>query len=169
MKWFLALVGLLALGWFAYHQHTLVKTAYVNGLPEYSQLPGREYIVERDCYTFTLKHHKSDWPLIGANAPDASLSVSALPAEVTEKNIGKETPDVHILDVVRTGSRFKIASVRRDQGAKSTSISFEILFLDENARRYSRLDAFWIMDHSHDQEGAAPAILETYAVQRVKK
>ncbi|HEY9154439.1 MAG TPA: hypothetical protein VIM69_04870 [Opitutaceae bacterium] len=169
MKWFFALLALLAIGWFVYHQRNSVKTSYVNGLPEYSMMPGREYVVERDCYIFTLKNKKNDWPFIGANAPDAALSVAALPTEVTDKNIGRELPEAHILDVVRTGSRFKIASVRRDVRDKQTSITFEILFLDETERRYARLDAYWIIDHSRDNDDIAPTILESYAVPRVKK
>jgi len=169
MKWLFGLLGIVLFSWFVYVQRTGAKTSYVNGLPEYAMMPGREYVVERDCYVFTLKHKKNDWPFIGANAPDAGLSVPSLPAEVSEKNTGRDLPDLHILDVVRTGSRFKIASVRRDVKGKHTSITFEILFLDENERRYSRLDAFWIIDHSRDNDGVAPSILETYAVPRVKK
>ena len=88
---------------------------------------------------------------------------------MTDKNIGRELPEAHILDVVRTGSRFKIASVRRDIKGSKTSITFEILFLDEHERRYARVDAYWIIDHSHDNQDQAPSILETYAVPRVKK
>src|SRR3569833_3732645 len=114
MKWLLALLAVLAIGWFIYSQRTGTKTSYVNGLPEYSMMPGREYVMERDCYIFTLNHKKNDWPFIGANAPAAALSVPALPPEVSDKNVGRELPEAHILDVARTGSRFKIASVRRD-------------------------------------------------------
>ena len=47
----------------AYLDFHAVKTTYVNGLPLYSgALPGREYILERDCYVFKFKNHSSDWP-----------------------------------------------------------------------------------------------------------
>ena len=40
---------------------------------------------------------------------------------------------------------------------------------DEFKRRYPRLDAFWILDHTPEQRNEAPLVLADYAVERVKK
>jgi hypothetical protein len=168
-KWILAFVALLAVSLFIWTERTGTKTAYVNGLVQYNTLPGREYIFERDCYIFKFKHHPTTYPLIGANAPDLSATVAELPSTVTPDNIGKDLPEVRLLDVVRTGSRFRLVSVRRDQSRKKTSITFELLFVDEAERKYPRVDAQCILDHSPEEKGEAPRILEGYAVERVKK
>ena len=73
-------------------------------------------------------------------------------------------PNVRILDVLHVGDHFRIISVRRDQAPGKTTISFEILLRDEEARKYPRLDAFWIMDHTPEKVGAAPTIMIAYAV-----
>ena len=65
--------------------------------------------------------------------------------------------------------RFKLFSVRRDEGPKETFITFEIQFMDETDRQYPRLDAFCILDHAPEKNGAPPEFLEHYAVPRVKK
>ena len=44
--------------------------------------------------------------------------------------------------------------------------AFELLFTDEAARKYPRVDATWIMDHAPEQTGKAPSILADYAVPR---
>ena len=168
MKWILGTCALVLCAAFFLWQRDSVKVSYVNGLPQYNQLPGREFILQRDCFIFKLKDRSSVWPLIGANAPDASASVAELPMEVDEKWIGTETEGVRILDVARVGSRFKIVSVRREESRRGTSISFEILFMDEAERRYPRLDAYWILDHTPELHGAAPFILPDYAAARVK-
>lgn len=168
-KWiWAALIAVLLTG-FVLWQRSGTKTAYVNGLPEYNQLPNREYIFQRDCYLFKFNDRNTSYPLVGANAPEASISVPQLPVEVSEKNIGLKTDQLRILDVVRTGSRFKIISVRREESRKQTTITFEILFMDEADRKYPRMDAYYILDHTPEQHGAAPQILAEYAVERVKK
>jgi hypothetical protein len=169
MKWFLSLIAIVVVIGFILFQRNSVKSSFVNGLPEYSRLPNQEYILERDCYVFKFKDHDTSWPLIGANAPSLAINVPSLPAEVTEKNIGADYPNLRILDVVRSGARFKIVSVRRDQSRKGTSITFEILLLDEAERHYPRLDAFWIIDHAAEKAGTAPSVVQDYAVLRVKK
>jgi hypothetical protein len=163
MKWVFILLGVLLVGWLVVAQRNSTKTSYVNGLSEYNTLPGREYIFERDCYVFKLKEHNTSWPLVGDHA-----LVAGLPDAIDPKQIGADLPDLRVLDIVRTGSRFKLVSVRRDENRKGDHVSFEILFLDEAERQYPRLDAFHIMDHSPEAQGAAPGILPAYAVERVK-
>src|SRR5271156_3289744 len=111
MKWFLAAVGVAVVAAFAYLQLNSVKTTYVNGLAPYTALPGREFIVERDCYVFKFKSSDTDWPLLGSRevVPD-------LPAEVSATNVGAEFNSVLILDFIHFVYLFRIASVRRDTG-----------------------------------------------------
>jgi len=166
MKWILAGAAALLLAGFIYWQANTFKTTYVNGLPEYTRLPGREYIFERDCYIFKLKAHDTVWPLVGANVPGAPIAVRELPAEVAPKFVGAKLPAVRILYIAHTGDRFRMVSVRRDSGRHGTVITFEIVFLNVDGRPYPRLDAYWIMDHTPEQHGLAPAILPDYAVPR---
>jgi len=144
-------------------QLNAVKITYVNGLPAYTDLPGQEYIFEQDCYIFEFRSHHSDWPLVGTHA-----RVPGLPPDVDAARIGADLPAVRILGIARTGDRFRIVSVRRDESRQGTTITFEILFMDESARPYPRLDAYWIMDHTPEKSGLPPTILAQYAVRRVK-
>ncbi len=164
-KWILAGVGAILIGFFIYWQANSVKEVYVNGLAPYSQIPGRLYVLERNCYIFKFKHHSSDYPYIGANAPGEPMTVAALPAEVSRKFVGKDLPGVRILDVVHVGDRFRIVSVRRDTSRHGTTVTFEILLGNEEHRAYSRLDAYWIMNHAPEKHGEAPTILPGYAVE----
>jgi hypothetical protein len=159
MKWFLAAVGVAALAAFAYLQLHSVKVTYVNGLAPYTTIPGREYVVEHDCYVFKFKAHGSDWPFLGAHA-----TVPDLPADFSAANVGADLPAVHILDVIHVGDHFRIVSVRRDVSRTGTQITFEVLLSEEATRKYPRLDAYWIMDHAPEKTGAAPTILPDYAV-----
>ncbi len=159
MKWLIAAIIAALIVWVAYLQRNSVKTSYVNGLAPYTNLPGRDFILEKDCYIFKLTKHDSDWPLIGAHA-----TVPELPAEVKDSNIGADIPGARILGVLRTGDHFKIASVRRDESRAGTTITFEIALENESTRKYPRLDAYWIMDHSPEKNGGAPSILAAYAV-----
>ena len=163
MKWIIAAVFGVALTTFTFWPRDEIKTAYVNGLPEYNHLPGQEYIFQYDCYIFKFTDQDSSWPLVGAR-----ITVPALPAEVTPANIGATIPGVRILGVVRVGERFKIASVRRQESKSGVSISFELLFMDEARREVPRMDAFWIMDHTPETRGLPPTIREDYAVARIK-
>ena len=52
---------------------------------------------------------------------------------------------------------------------RRTQITFEIVFLNVDGRPYPRMDAYWILDHTPEQHGAAPTILPDYAVERVMK
>lgn len=163
-KWILAVVCALLIGVFIYWQANSVKEVYVNGLAPYEKLPGREFIVTRDCYIFKFKHHDSDYPLLGANDPGAPMTVPALPREVSAKYVGANLPEVRILGVVHIGARFFIASVRRDTSRRGTTVTFEVLFSNRNRREFPRVDAYWIMDHNPEKHGKAPTILPEYAV-----
>jgi hypothetical protein len=163
MKWILAALLTVLIAGFAYWQRQGVKVSYVNGLSTYNNLPGREYILQRDCYLFKLDDRPSSWPYLG----DFGV-VASLPAEVDYKHLNIKHPTGRIIDVVRTGSRFKLVSVRRDESRHGTSISFELLFSDEDQRKYPRIDAYFIMDHAPEAEGKAPSLLRSYAVERVK-
>ncbi len=159
MKWFLAAVALAVLAAFAYLQLHSVKTTYVNGLVPYTTLPGRDYIVEHDCYVFKFKDQNTDWPLLGARD-----TVPELPADVNASNVGSDFPRIRILDVIHVGDHFRLASVRRDVSRAGTRVTFEVLLSDEATRKYPRLDTYWIMDHSPESVGAAPTFLPAYAV-----
>jgi hypothetical protein len=163
MKWVLALLCAVLIAGFVYWQRQGVKVSYVNGLPTYSALPNREYIFQRDCYLFTLDDRSSSWPYVCDHAVVASL-----PADVDPKHLSVNYPGGRLIDVVRTGSRFKLVSVRRDESRHGTSISFELLFVDEDQRKYPRIDAYFIMDHTPEARGEAPSLLPAYAVERVR-
>ena len=163
MKWIIAAVLALLIAGFTYWQRQGVKVSYVNGLNAYNSLPGREYIFQRDCYLFKLNDRPSSWPYVGDHAVVASL-----PEVVEPKHLDAVHPNGRIIDVVRTGSRFKLVSVRRDESRQGTSISFELLFADEDQRKYPRIDAYFIMNHAPEAEGKAPNLLSNYAVERVK-
>jgi hypothetical protein len=164
MKWLLALVVAALLLGFVYFERQSVKTTYVNGLMPYTNLPGREFILERDCYIFKFKSRDSSWPLFASQA-----TVAGLPAEVKDGEVGADIPDIRILGVLRVGDLFRIVSVRRDESRAGTAISFEVLLSDESSRKYPRLDAYWIMDHSPEKSGRAPEIMTAYAVPRGKE
>jgi hypothetical protein len=163
MKWLYALalaalVAVLVMGWGYWQRHS-VKSAYVNGLPPYNQLRGLAFILEKDCYIFEFKSGEAMYPLLGAHD-----TVPALPAEVKDSNVGASFPDVRILGVLRTGDRFRIASVRQDTSRSGTVISFEIVLDNESSRAFYKLDAYWMMDHSPEKTGAAPVFMSIYAV-----
>jgi len=159
MKWLLAILAAALVAGYVYWQRNTVKTSYVNGLPPYTTLPGRDFILERDCYIFKFKSRDTDWPLLASHA-----TVPELPQEVADANVGRDFPDVRILGVLRVGDHFRIASVRRDQSRSQTRISFEVALSNESTRRYPRLDAYCIIDHSPEKDGEAPRIMTEYAV-----
>jgi len=163
MKWALATVVLVFVGFLVYIRLTSTKTQYVNGLSAYSAQTDREYILEHECYIFKFKSPNSDWPLIGAKD-----TVPDLPAEVRESNVGMDLPNIRILDVLHVGDHFRVVSVRRDAAPQKTTITFEILLQNESARKYPRLDAFWILDHDPEKAGNAPKIMTSYAVSAEK-
>jgi hypothetical protein len=159
MKWVLIAALACLVAAYAFWQRNAVKTSYVNGLAPYTNLPGRDYILQQDCYIFKLKHRSSDWPFLGTHAVAPEL-----PEAVRDSLVGTETEGARILGVLKVGDHFKVVSVRRDQSRTQTVISFEVILADESTRRYPRLDAYWIMDHSGDNQGLPPSILPAYAV-----
>jgi hypothetical protein len=159
MKWFMAAVAIALFVAFTYFQLNSVKTTYVNGLAPYTTLPGRDYIVEHDCYVFKFKDQGTDWPMLGSRE-----TVPDLPEDVSALNIGADLPKVRILDVIHVGDHFRLASVRRDVSRTSTRVTFEVLLADEATRKYPRLDTYWIMDHTPEVAGGAPTFLTAYAV-----
>jgi hypothetical protein len=160
MKWLLVAVVAALVLMVVYMQRDISKTTYVNGLAPYTTLPGRNFVVERDCYVFKLKAADSNWPFLGAHD-----TVPGLPVEVKESNVGADLPDVRILDVIHVGDHFRLASVVKEESPGKTTITFEIILENEATRKFPRLDAFWIMDHSPEKEGGAPRIMTDYAVQ----
>ena len=163
MKWIIAVIVALVFAGLVYWQRQGIKVSYVNGLTAYNALPGREYIFQRDCYLFKLNERPSSWPYVGDQAV-----VPSLPSEVDPKHLDATHPTGRIIDVVRTGDRFKLVSVRRDESRLGTAMSFELVFLNEADRKYPRIDAYFIMDHSPEVRGEAPSLLRAYAVERVK-
>jgi hypothetical protein len=166
MKWLYAtiaaaLIAGMAFGWAAWQRNS-VKSNYVNGLPPYNHLRGLAYIVEQDCYIFEFKSHEAMYPLLASHA-----TVPDLPAEVNQSNVGADFPTVRILGVIRTGDRFRIASVRQDTSRAGTVISFEIVLDNESSRSFFKLDSYWMLDHSPEKVGAAPTYLPSYAVPSV--
>jgi hypothetical protein len=161
MKWILAAAAAVLVAAFVLMQRNGVKTAYVNGLPAYNQLPGREFILQRDCYIFKFKDRATDWPLLADHAV-----VPALPEKVEDSRVGTETDQVRILATARVGSLVRIVSVRRDESRTATSITFEVLFLDERDRPYPRVDTFLLLDHSPEKDGKPPQFLARYVVPR---
>jgi hypothetical protein len=159
MKWLLIALGVALVAALVFWQANSSKTAYLNGLPLYRDLPNRQFIFECDCYIFKLKDHDTDWPLVATQ-----LTVPELPAEVTENNVGADLPAVRILGIAHIGERFKIVSVRQDKNRRGSKITFEILFLDEASHKYARMDADDIMDHAPEAEGLAPTIRPDFAV-----
>jgi hypothetical protein len=159
MKWLLAAAFAALLVGYVYWQRQSVKTTYVNGLAPYTNLAGREFILEQDCYIFKLRAHDTSWPLLGAHE-----TVPELPAQVKESDVGADLPGVRILGIVRTGDRFHLASVRRDESRAEKRVTFEIVLVDESTRPFPRLDAYVMLDHSPEKEGAAPRFMADYAV-----
>lgn len=163
MKWLYALVAAVliagaVIGW-EYRERNSVKSAYVNALPPYTQLRGLAYIIEQDCYIFEFKSGEAMYPLLASHE-----TVPDLPVDVKQTNVGADFPKVRILGVIKTGDRFRIASVRMDTSRTGSVISFEIVLDNESSRAFYKLDTYWMMDHSPEKVGAAPTYLPSYAV-----
>ena len=158
MKWILAAVAAILIGAFVLWQRSAVKSSYVNGLDAYHNLPNQEYILEKDCYIFSCDKH-SHFPFMAAHD-----TVPGLPEEVDKKNVGQEFGDIKIIDIAKTGSHFRIVSVRRDDSRTGTEITFEVLFRDELERAFPRVDCYYMLDHTPEAKGQAPAFLVRYAV-----
>lgn len=141
-KWLLTVVLVIIVGWALWFQVNTTKIAYVNGLDAYAHMPGREYILQKDCYVFSWRHTiATAHPLLGINAPDVAARTPELPPEVTRANVEKPRPGVRIMDVIPKGTRFRILSVRMEESRRTgISISYEIYLLDNLERPYPRVD-----------------------------
>jgi len=172
LKWFIAAVCVALLGWFIWFQVNTVKISYVNGLAPYDVMPGREYVLQHDCYVFAWHDRKSiatAHPLIGVNLPGAHASLDALPREVSLERIGQAQPLVRLMDVIPKGTRFRLLSVRREQSRRAgTFITYEIGFLDGVDRPYQRTDARPII-LPPTRPGDLPQFDEAIAVPWIKR
>ncbi|WP_404421267.1 hypothetical protein [Nibricoccus sp. IMCC34717] len=162
MKWFISLTALVLVVGFVLWQRSGTKVSYVNGLPIYSSLPNREFLFQQDAYILKTKGPQA-YPLVAGHA-----QLPALPETVDAAMIGRTFGDVTVLGTVKTGSRVRIISVRREEGKQGTLISFEVLFHDEAERPYPRLDARLLLDHSPEAAGEPPRFLDGVVVPRVK-
>jgi hypothetical protein len=169
-KWIIALGGALLFGWFLWFQMNTTKISYVNGLAPYDVMPGREYILQHDSYVFAWKKNPtSGFPLLGANAPSVRTSVSALPANSSRDNIGREFAEVRIVDLIPRGTRLLVTSVRREQSRRAgTVITYEAKLLDEVDRAYQKVDLRPML-LPVAQGGDVPVIDETIAVPWIKR
>jgi hypothetical protein len=169
LKWIIAVALAAGLGWFIWFQLNTTKISYVNGLAPYDVMPGRDYVLQCDCYVFAW--HKSiatAYPLLGVNLPGARTSLAALPREVREDLIGTAQPLVRLMNVIPKGTRFKVLSVRREQSRRTgTFISYEIKFLDDIDRPYQRIDIRPILLPQDNKDGV-PQIDDMIAVPWVK-
>ena len=95
---------------------------------------------------------------------EVAITVPALPAEVDRRHVGETIGDIKLIDIARTGSHFRIVSVRRDESHKGTEITFEVLFRDELDRAFPRVDCYYMLDHAPEAQGKAPSFLIRYAV-----
>ncbi|MEI6106017.1 MAG: hypothetical protein WCR49_03295 [Opitutae bacterium] len=170
MKWLIPVGGLILAGWFAWFQLNTTKISYVNGLAPYDVMPGREYILQHDCYVFAW--HKSiatAYPLLGVNHPAVRTSLAALPKDVRADLVGTPQPLVRLMNMIPQGTRFKLLSVRREQSRRTgTFISYEIKFLDEVDRPYQRIDIRPLLLPT-ERPGDVPQIDETIAVPWIKR
>jgi hypothetical protein len=162
MKWLISLTALALTVGFVLWQRSGTKVAYVNGLPAYSSLPNREFLFQQDAYILKAKGPQA-YPLVAGHA-----QVPSLPESVDDAAIGRTFGECTVLGTVKTGSRVRIISVRREEGKLGTLISFEILFLDEADRPYPRLDARLLLDHAPENAGEPPRFLDGVVVPRVK-
>lgn len=170
MKWFIAVAGAVLIGWFAWFQLNTTKISYVNGLAPYNVMPGRDYILEHDCYVFVWRESPtSGFPLLGVNHPDVLSRTSGLPRESARTNLGRKFPEVRILDLIPQGTRLRLTSVRREQSRRAgVVISYEAKFLDEVDRPYPKVDLRPILLPAA-QPGDVPEIDTTIAVPWLKR
>lgn len=172
LKWIIAAIIAVLLGWFIWFQVNTVKISYVNGLAPYDVMPGREYVLQHDCYVFAWHDRKSiatAYPLLGVNLPGARSSVDALPREVARERIGQALPLVRLMDVIPKGTRFRLLSVRREESRRTgTFISYEVGFMDGVDRPYQRTDLRPIL-LPPASPGDLPRLDEAVAVPWVKR
>jgi hypothetical protein len=142
MKWIIPVAGAAVIGWFVWFQVNATKISYVNGLPPYDVMPGREFILQRDCYVFNWRRDPAKgFPLLGAHAPGTRSHVADLPSDSSPTRRGQELPALRILDLIPKGTRLLLTSVRREESRRTgILITYEAKFLDEVDRPYQKVD-----------------------------
>jgi hypothetical protein len=170
MKWILAAIGLALAGWFGWFQLNTTKVSYVNGLAPYDVMPGREYILEHDCYVFAWREDPTaGFPLLGARIRGARTSVDALPQDSSTSYRGRALEKVRILDLIPRGTRLLITSVRREESRRAgTVISYEARLLDDVDRPYQKVDLRPIL-LPVARGGDVPAVDPAVAVPWIKR
>lgn len=170
-KKLLTIALVILVGWALWWQMNTTKIAYVNGLDAYAHMPGREYILQVDCYVFAWRHRSlpTAHPLLGVNSPAVTASTPALPREVTRTNLEKSFPEVRLIDVIPKGTRFRVLSVRTEESRRAgLFISYEIHLLDDLNHAYQRVDLRPIqLPVAHPAD--APAIDPAIAVPWIKR
>jgi hypothetical protein len=170
MKWLpvvvILILAALGLRW----QLNSVKVSYVNGLDQYSVMPGKEYILQVDCYVFNWSDDPAPgFPVIGTNLPAATTRVDALPADATASRAGQHLGKVHIFDLIPRGTRLLITSVRREESRKAgTIITYEAKLQDGIERPYAKVDLRTLL-LPVAKGGDVPAIDPTVAVPWIKR
>jgi hypothetical protein len=170
MKWLIALVGAALVGWFVWFQINTTKISYVNGLAPYDVVPGREYILQHDCFVYADRvNPTTGFPLLGTSHRGVRTRVAALPEKIQEDLRGQSLPGVRIVDIIPRGTRILITSVRREQSRRAgTVISYEAKFTDGIERAYQKVDLRPIL-LPVAQPGDVPEIDTTIAAPWVKR
>jgi hypothetical protein len=170
MKWMISIALAVLAGWFAWFQWQSTKVAYVNGLAPYDVVPGREFILQHPACVFAWKKKSmSGFPLLGAHVAGARTSVPELPAQPTAVAVGAELPEVRILEVIPSGTRLLITSVRREESRSAgVVITYEAKLLDEVQRAYQKVDLRPVLlPVAHP--GDVPEIDDTILVPWIKR
>lgn len=170
MKWLLIAAAVLLAGLGLHWQLNTTKISYVNGLEPYDVMPGREYILQHDCYVFAWREDPtSGFPLLGCGHPDVRNRVAALPAESARSHVGRELEQVRIVDLIPRGTRLLITSVRREESRRAgTVITYEAKLLDDLDRPYQKVDLRPLL-LPVARGGDVPALDETIAVPWIKR
>jgi len=158
MKWIIAAAAAVLLAGFGLLAAQFDQDHLCQRLPQYNQLPGREFIFQRDCYIFKFKHHNTDWPLVGANAPGSAMSVPDCQPKCRPSMSASRCPRCAFSTSPVPAIVSRSFPCVVDETRHGAHVTFEILFTDEAERRYPRLDAFWILDHTPEARGEAPSI-----------
>lgn len=170
MKWVYLSVAAILVALGLYWQVNTTKISYVNGLAPYDGMPGREYILQQDCYVFAWRENAtSGFPLLGTGHPDVRTRVAALPAAGDRTLIGRELEQVRIVDLIPRGTRLLLTSVRREESRRAgTVITYEAKFLDELDRDYQKVDLRpLLLPVAHG--GDVPALDPSIAVPWIKR
>jgi hypothetical protein len=170
MKWIIPVVGAALIGWFVWFQANSTKISYVNGVPPYDVMPGREYILQTDCYVFAwVRNPTSGFPLLGTNLASAPTRVTALPTDNSAAYREKQVGDVRILDLIPRGTRLVLTSVRREESrGAGTVITYEAKFLDDVDRPYAKVDLRPIL-LPVSRPGDIPGFDDTVVVPWIKR